>query len=66
MFMLVLLLFQAMPSAVNVHAVAAVKKNHPQVVAGMLFWQYVACTLTIPAFVVIMLSKLSGDSDVSH
>ena len=48
MFMFVLLLQHAMPSALNVYTIARVKRNEPEVVATMLFWQYIIAVLTIP------------------
>jgi auxin efflux carrier family protein len=56
MFTLVLLLQHAMPSALNIHTVAALHGNHESAVASMLFWQYLACVLTIPACVLVFLS----------
>ena len=63
MFTLVLLLQQAMPTALNVHTMASVHDNNEQVVAALLFWQYIACIVTIPVCVLIFLSRIT-DSDV--
>lgn len=60
MFTLVLTLQHAMPTAVNVHAVAAMHDNHEKVVAALLFWQYIACIVTIPICVSIYLSQIVG------
>ena len=55
-FMLVLLVQHSMPSALNVYAMAAVGGCCPNEVATMLFWQYVASVVTIPACVAVILS----------
>lgn len=62
MFTLVLALQQAMPTALNVHTMASVHRNHEEVVATLLFWQYIACIVTIPVSVVIYLARIT-DSD---
>lgn len=59
MFTLVLSLQHAMPTAVNVHAVAAMHGNNEKVIAALLFWQYIACILTIPVCVLVCLSQIS-------
>jgi predicted permease len=56
MYMFVLLLQHAMPSALNVYTLARVKKNHAEEVATMLFWQYIVSILTIPLSLGIFLS----------
>lgn len=56
MFVLVLLLMQAMPSALNLYTLAAVHNNHADELATMLFWQYLACVLTIPMSVAVFLA----------
>ena len=57
-FMLVLLLQQAMPSALNIYTLAVVNDAFAGEIATMLFWQYLACAVTIPccvaAFLVII------------
>jgi predicted permease len=60
MFTLVLTLQHAMPTAVNVHSVAAMHSNHEKVVATLLFWQYIACIVTIPISVTICLTQING------
>jgi predicted permease len=55
MFMLVVLLMQAMPSALNVYTLAAVHNNHADEVASILFWQYLASIVTIPVSVAVFL-----------
>lgn len=60
MFTLVLALQQAMPTALNVHTMASVNKNNEEVVASLLFWQYLACIVTIPVCVLVYLSKITG------
>lgn len=58
MFTLVALLQQAMPSALNVFTLAAVHGNQAAAVATLLFWQYLASVVTIPACVAAFLSLL--------
>jgi hypothetical protein len=60
MFTLVLLLQQAMPTALNVHTMAAMHQNNEEVVAVLLFWQYIACIFTIPVCVLVFLSRIVG------
>lgn len=64
MFTLVLALQQAMPTALNVHTMASVHENNEQVVAALLFWQYLACIITIPVCVLIFLSRITGSDPV--
>ena len=55
MFMLVLLLQHAMPSALTMYTIAAVNQSRPDEVATMLFWQYMLSIVTIPACVAVFL-----------
>ena len=59
MFTLVLLLQQAMPTTMHVHTVAARYGNNEQVVAAMLFWQYIASIVTIPVSLLIFQSRIA-------
>jgi hypothetical protein len=45
-----LLLQQAMPTVLNVHTMAAMHQKNEEVVAVLLFWQYIACIFMIPVF----------------
>lgn len=56
LFELVLLLQHAMPSALNLYTLAAMHCNHDKVIAAMLFWQYMACVVTIPVCVASFLA----------
>jgi predicted permease len=60
MFTLVLTLQHAMPTAVNVHSVAAMHGNHEKVIATLLFWQYIACIITVPVSVTVFLSQMTS------
>lgn len=51
MFRMVMLLQHAMPTALNMHVVATMHRNHDDEVAEMLFWQYVGCVFSIPAYI---------------
>lgn len=55
MFMLVLLLQHAMPSALTMYTLAAVNNSHADEVATMLFWQYMLSIITIPTCVGVFL-----------
>lgn len=56
---MVALLNQSMPTALNMHTVATVLKNHDQEIATMLFWQYIACVVTLPFTIAVFLALLS-------
>ena len=56
MFMLVLLLQHAMPTALNVYTLASVKDNYAPEVATISFWQYMCCMVTIPFSVAVFLA----------
>ncbi|GIL56864.1 hypothetical protein Vafri_12158 [Volvox africanus] len=56
--MLVMLVMHATPTAVLVHSMATIFGNTEDEVAAMLFWQYVACLLTLPLAIGLMLQLL--------
>jgi predicted permease len=53
LFMLVLFTLHAMPTALNMSTVASLHRNGEEEVGALLFWQYLACTITIPCFLVL-------------
>ena len=48
MFMYVLLVQNAAPTAINVQAIATMFGNHEREMAALLFWQYMAAIVALP------------------
>ncbi len=54
-FLLVMLIHHTAPSAVNVHTMASVLRNHEREVSVVLFYQYIASIVTLPPFLMAFL-----------
>lgn len=64
MFLLILLLVNATPSAVNLTTIAVLYGNGAEELSQILFWEYIASLLTLPIFTWIFL-KMSTSLSIS-
>lgn len=55
MFLLVMLIQNAVPTALNVHTLATLYANREEEVAALLFWQYLTACLTVPGALMFFL-----------
>jgi predicted permease len=55
MFLLVMLLQNTMPTALNVHAIATIHRNRENELACLMFWQYLMTVLVVPAWLMLYL-----------
>lgn len=55
MFLLVMLLQNTMPTALNVHAIATIHRNRENELACLMFWQYLVTVLVVPAWLMLYL-----------
>lgn len=55
MFVLVMLLQNCVPTALNVHTLATLHANREAASAALLFWQYLAALVALPAWLALFL-----------
>jgi predicted permease len=55
MFVLVMLLQNAVPTALNAHTLATLHGNREAEMGSLLFWEYLASIITVPAWLCLFL-----------
>lgn len=55
MFVLVMLIQNCVPTALNVHTLAVLHNNREAEMATLLFWEYISSVITIPGFLFLFL-----------
>ena len=58
LFMMALLLQHTAPTAVNLHALAALHQSGEQELGALLFWQYMASLVAVPCCLMLYLRLL--------
>lgn len=56
LFVLVMLIQNSVPTALNVHTLATLHQNREEEVGALLFWQYLAACLTVPAWLMLYMA----------
>jgi hypothetical protein len=55
MFMLVMLIQNAVPTALNLQTLAVMFGNHDTDLGQLMFWMYLATVITMPPFLMLFL-----------